>query len=211
MTPPLGTKASAAAFTKAVQAKYTALASHLPPPVAPAVTESLLQECVFEQIRELINPKQILATAVIMSEGTSSGADTSLPVSGIIHDPSKGSLPLTSGRFAIVNTRTCAGMINIRSRVRNLPKFQNQLWKTRKQLPGISAPSVMGVVIRDLDAVRKSEISKAGHRFNAYELTRPKWCPIFILFSQSAGTLEPHTPAIESLFANIHLEILRPS
>jgi hypothetical protein len=43
---------------------------------------------------------------------------------------------------------------------------------------------VVGIVVSDAAAGKKSDICTRGKRFPAYQFMHPKWCPISILFSR---------------------------
>jgi hypothetical protein len=191
-------------FTQGVLPRLRALQNFFPPEANPETVGEFLVQVVAQQLQRRLAPKRLCPGILHAAKNPSTYPNFPI-IEAIIHDPTKGPATIENGRFAVVSPDVCAGAIDLKPWVANLDKFETKLALTQKaHFPSGPPGRVMGVVVRDPEPNKKSDIWKKGRHWRAYDLAGPHWCPVYILFSYKAAQYEPYLPAIEALFANIH-------
>jgi hypothetical protein len=191
-------------FSQATLPRLRALQNFFPPEASPETVGEFLVQVVAQQLQKRLAPKRLCPGILHQPKNPSSYPNCQI-IEAIIHDPTKGPPTIENGRLAVLSPDVCAGAIDLRPWVANLDKLETKLALTQKaHFPSAPSGRVMGVLVRDPEPIKKSDIWKKGRHWRAYDHAGPYWCPVYILFSYKAAQYEPHQPAIEALFANIH-------
>jgi hypothetical protein len=197
-------KKAATEFAGKITSRLTEFQRIVPSFSDPDLTNRFLEAQVRSLIEECLAPKRMLS-GVFSVPGASSPTAAPSHIEGAVHDPERGQPTFEQGSFCVINPATCVGLIQIKPTVANVSKFQNRLGEIAQTFffgrrPGM----VMGILVSDVAAEKKSIVHRFGKTFPTYQFTHPKWCPMFILFSRRDGLFEPYSPAIEALVANLN-------
>jgi len=192
------------AFAETVALKVEQLYRYVPRGSNSALTGAFIEELVRGFIQKWIGHRQLLCGTLHSTEFEQSKA-TPLQIDGIVYDPQKGPAILEEGGFVVVHPAFCTNVIEIKTSVPSLMKFEERLRKIyERYMHHATSCHVMGVVIADADPIKKSLVSQGGREFPAYRYFMGGWCPIFILFKKAGGKYEPQYEAIDAMIHSIY-------
>jgi hypothetical protein len=192
------------AFSQTVALKVQQLYRYVPRGSNPTLTGQFVEELVRGFVQKWLGHRRLLSGMFYSTEFAKSGR-TPLQIDGIVYDPHSGPVILEEGGFVVVHPAFCTNVIEIKTSIASLNDFQERLQRTyHTYMHHTTTPHVMGIVISDADPETKSLRTPHGRDYPAYHYQLAGWCPIFILFAESAGEYRPHVPAIDAMIRCIY-------
>lgn len=144
---------------------------------------------------------QRLVHGTLYCKACEESREPAMQIDGIVYDPTKGPAILHEGTFALVHPAFCAGVIEIKTTISSIKKFEERLRTIHQRyMSHLPSTHVMGVVIADADPENTSTLTTTdGRHLDYHNYNTIPLCPIFILFKEAEQEYDPFMPAIDAL------------
>src|SRR5438876_28781 len=139
------------AFAETVALKVQQLYRYVPRASNSALTGHFVEELVRAFVQKWLGNRRLLCGTFYSVEFANS-ARTPLQIDGIVYNPERGPVVLEEGGFVVVHPAFCTNVIEIKTSIGALAKFEERLMRTyTTYIHHTTTPHVMGIVIADSD------------------------------------------------------------